>query len=545
MAPQVYSMTIARLIVVSLVGAALLCGCMSPDDEYDPRIASPFNTDAESPKTPPLERIADLLQNAKQSYDDGAYEFALRFAERAVEIVDEYRLSTKDKALAIVIQGYCLLQLGYVDDYFYEGIGVQHGAISKFKSAKELGTTDFRARLGIGLANFRRHGSHIRKVSTLTKGASTLYDFSFRAVEALNGLSEKGGVQGVRRVLRDITKIIADADRMYDTGYVFRDPSTLSITESADGKQAKLLGNLNVGEGQLLVKDIVFALEDAIQLQVTTAADIKMIEENANRIRDNWLLVRRYWQGRALNDLKSARDSFLSLRKDATDYFWVDRDLTFTYQSIGSFFLEISMDMALNQAISERTKPHEIESRVNKIFISEDFSPWQKGAAKKNYQDALEFNHSFMIRHKKFVEMRITKRDEATFDDETANPFLTSLVKDYHGVMDDLISEEQYMRVKMTLEAASLCIDPQFQINDIPRALGYANKLRAMDARNPIHYFVSATAYFQDKDWQAAKASYEAFMRDSSITEDSAQRNICRKRIMECDSNLRREKGNK
>ncbi|MEE9312031.1 MAG: hypothetical protein V3V10_06410 [Planctomycetota bacterium] len=531
-------MNAIRISMLVLVVCGLFTGCMSTEDEYDSRIGSDFSHDRQSEKTPTDERIADLLLNAKQAYDDRHYEASFRFAEGAESLVKEHKMQLKDHAMAVVIQGYCLLQLGYVDSYFVEGVGIQVGAIAKFKEALKLGTTDFRARLGVGLALFRRHGDHVRKVNALTKGASALYAFEFNALEGMNKVPEADGKIVVKRALKDVVAIIADGQKMDETGYVFRDPSTVALGVR---RIAPLLGNLKEGETKLLGDDVIYALEDAAKTGNGNENDYKMIDANTTLIRDNWLDVRKYWQTRAIKDLQEARDMFLSLRKDATGYFWVDRDLTFTYQSIGAFFLDISLNIARNQAIAERVRPHEVESRTTQIFLSEKFSPWQKEASQKNYGDALVYLQEFMISHKKFVNMRINRRDGNTFDDETENPFLTDLVRISHGVMSDLILEEQQMRSKLVLEAASMCIDPQFQLNDIPRALGYARTLKAMDARNPIHYFVAATAYFQDEDWESAKAAYEAFKRESSISEDGQQRAISGQRIMECDAKIENE----
>ncbi|MDC1142888.1 hypothetical protein OAU50_07325 [Planctomycetota bacterium] len=531
-------MNVLRFLPLILIGGALLSGCMT--DEADTRLAvsDPY---ADSPTTPLDVRVADLLQNAKQAYDDKHYQAAFRFAENAETLVKNNEMAKKDQALAVVIQGYCLLQIGYVDDYFADGIGVQRGAISKFKAALKFGTTDFRSRLGVGLGLFRRHGDHIRKVKALTTGASALYAFEFNALEGLKELDTAEGKLKVKQAKKDVVGIIADAQKMHETGYVFRDPSTVALGMESEGIVGKLLGNFKEGEGQLLGSDVVYALEDADRTGEVSQQDLDIVDVNTTKIRENWLEVRKYWQTRAIKDLQEARDTFLSLRKDATSYFWVDRDLTFTYQSIGAFFLDICLDEARNQAISERVRPHEVEARTNEIFMADDFDMWQKNASKTNYEDALKHLQSFMTSHKKFVEMRINRRDGNTFDNPEENPFLTDLIRISHGVMSDLIQEEEQMRAKLVLEAASMCIDPIFQINDIPRALGYARELRSIDGRNPIHYFVSATAYYQDKDWEAAKAAYEAFKRDSSLTEDSNQRNISRQRIMECDMKIKNE----
>ncbi|MCF6228773.1 MAG: hypothetical protein L3J82_08965 [Planctomycetes bacterium] len=532
-------MNAIRISMLALVVCGLFAGCMSTEEEYDPRVGSDFSHESQSTKTPTDERIADLLLNAKQAYDDGHYESSFRYAEGAESLVKEHEMALRDQALAVVIQGYCLLQLGYVDNYYVEGVGIQVGAITKFKKALKLGTTDFRATLGVGLALFRRHGDHIRKVNALTKGASALYAFEFNALEGMNKLPEADGKVQIKRALKDVIAIIADGQKMADVGYVFRDPSTVALGMQ---KIAPLLGNLEEGQTKLLGDDVIYALEDAAKTGLSNENDFKMVDANTTLIRDNWLDVRKYWQTRAIKDLQEARDMFLALRKAAPGYFWVDRDLTFTYQSIGAFFLDISLDIARNQAIAERVRPHEVEARTDQIFLSDDFNPWQTADSQKNYSDALDFLQSFMISHQKFVALRINRRDNNTFDDETENPFLADLVRISHGVMSDLIAEEEEMRSKLVLEAASMCIDPQFQLNDIPRALGYARQLKAMDARNPIHYFVAATAYFQDKDWELAKAAYEAFMSGSSISEDGSQRTISRRRIMECEVRIKKER---
>ena len=84
-------------------------------------------------------------------------------------------------------------------------------------------------------------------------------------------------------------------------------------------------------------------------------------------------------------------------------------------------------------------------------------------------------------------------------------------------------------------------IEPLFQINDLGKAIVYAERLRALDSEDPIHHFVLATAYYSDGKWLEARGTYDDFLRDSSIMQHKQQREIARIRRSECDLELRRE----
>ena len=121
------------------------------------------------------------------------------------------------------------------------------------------------------------------------------------------------------------------------------------------------------------------------------------------------------------------------------------------------------------------------------------------------------------------------------------DPFTVDLVARYARTMNSLITEERSLRQLIILEAAALVIDPLFQINDLEKAIVYAERLRALDSKDPIHHFVLATAYYSGGKWQEAKGTYDAFLRDSSIMQHKQQREIARIRRSECDLEIRRE----
>jgi hypothetical protein len=107
-------------------------------------------------------------------------------------------------------------------------------------------------------------------------------------------------------------------------------------------------------------------------------------------------------------------------------------------------------------------------------------------------------------------------------------------------MMDEMIAEGQQMRANMILEAAALCIDPIFQVNDIDQAIQLALSVQTLAPRNPIHHFVRATAFYTSEQYDKALVSYNAFLKESSVSEDGRQRAVAMKRKSECEQHLSR-----
>ena len=224
-------------------------------------------------------------------------------------------------------------------------------------------------------------------------------------------------------------------------------------------------------------------------------------------------------------------------------YFWVDRDLAFVFQSLGAFFLDSALEKAHLQAIAAGVGESQLETRAKEIFLDDKFDSWEKQESKRNYTAALTYTQSFGARHQEFELLRVNKVKRAEQSEENTNIFMVDLVARYRTTMDELMQEERKVRTQMVLEAAALCIDPMFQINDLRLAVVWSNELKSMNDKDPIHLFVAATAYYQDEDYQAALDNYEGFMQASSITLDTQRRRISRDRIMQCEQYLAREAG--
>ena len=532
--------------------AFVLAGCVGgaqSESEFSSSPLAPGNTVEE---TPPPERVSDLLQEAKQQYDDGHYVTALRMGEQAVALIEEFGFPDSDMALAITIQGFSLLQIGRIDDYFVTDHGMQIGAISKFEAALKVRPTDFRAQLGIGLAQFRRHGDHIRKAEVLGEGITLLESIrhDFRNGAAAVGTTK--GNEQLRDASRKFKTFLTNRAKLVELTYIFRDPSTIKMAADGVGPEAEWLGNGLESDDAVLVNDMGWILDDAIAGEALKPGDIQVFDRAAVATRDSWQKVRRYWRLRGLKDLQSARDRFLEVRKldtaiaassDRMEYFWVDRDLSFVFQSLGAFFLDGGLETARLQAISEGVAERAIESRAREIYLSDDFNSRDKVESQRNYAVALGYIENFVKRHRLFEDMRRRRTTSASQTDDVSNPFMVDLVARYRATMDELIQEERSMRKLMILEAAALCIDPLFQVNDIDKANLWANEIKALDPSSPIHHFVSATAYYANEDWELALDSYTAFMNASSITEDSNRRTHARTRIFHCEQQLRRSAG--
>ena len=525
---------------------AACSGTPEPEDTgFQPNPLTDPGTAVE--ETPMDERIASLLQESKQQYDESHLATAFKMAQQAESLIIEHKFPDEDKAMALTIQGYCLLQLGHIDDYLVTTHGIQPGAISKFKEALLIRNSDFRCKLGIALAMFRRHGDNIMKAESLAEGIvlleSVREDFK-------RGLG-KDGKALLKEANRKLELFKGNNESLIALGYIFTDPATVPLGDKTGAKPA-WLGSLAEADSTLAINDLLWIIDEAVQGNEMSSADRKAFDENAKALAESWRKVRTYWRLQGLTDLQKSRDALLAVRKVDAEiaedtgrmvYFWVDRDLTFLFQSLGAFFLDSGLEKARLMAIAEGTATDRIEVRARQIYLDPKYTSSDKTNSKANYEAALSYTKAFVVKHKEFEKMRTLKRDEAEPDKDNSNPFMVDLVRRYQATMDELIQEEKAVRTEMVLEAAVLCIEPLFQLSDITEANIWANELKSMNPDDPIHHFVRATAYFYTNDFETAKTEYDAFMEVSSITYHANRRSIARMRIMQCDQHLARDGG--
>lgn len=532
-------------IIFSLLAFAFLAACsMSSDQPASDLRVNPLDPDGTpSPQTDPAIRIADALQEAKQTYDDGHYASAMRWAQTAQNLIIEHQYPTSDLAIAINIQGYCLLQAGQMEDYYVAPEGKVEGALTKFKKVLELVPRDFRARLGTGLANFRLHSHMVAKADTLGQGALALDSIQYDLVKASGERDSAARAELLRDAHRRFKTFAANRERILEMRGVFKDVSKNPKFNEDRERDAPWLGNIQEGVESMKVLDVGNTLESAIEAGELDASLHRGVAKDLSAISENWRHVRDYWRRSALTRLQTSRDQFLVLYKERPDYFWVERDLAFVYQSFGAFFLDESLDKAQAHAIKAGTRPDRLEAETRRIFLSKEFTLWEKEESRKNYADALRFIKAFIVSHRNFEMKRERARDKVDFNDQNSNPFLVDLVSRYRQTMIELITEERNMRASMILEGAVLCIEPLFQNKDTPLGVRFADDLKALQPGNPIHHLVKATAYFQDADYEKAKLSYQAYLQESSVTQDLPRRTLARERIRQCESNLRREAG--
>ncbi|MCB9894081.1 MAG: hypothetical protein H6839_06525 [Planctomycetes bacterium] len=533
-----------------LVFAAVGCSGPSEPETFNP---NPLTGGEPGPETPIPDRIADLLQEAKQQYDDMQYQTAFRQAEKAVQLIQENNYPEEDLVLALTIEGYCMLQMKYIDDYYVSTFGKQEGAVSKFNAALSLKPDDFRARLGIGLAHFLRHANSIHKAETLAEGIILLESIREDFRRAMNPKQGEDSKELLREASRKYTSFKASREKLLELKYIFRDPTTVPVYQDGTGADAaEWLGSTDEATETLAVKDIGWILDDALKGADLKEEDRKLLHGAASTIAENWRKVRSYWRLQGLKDLQASRNKLLAARRQdagiAEDtgrmvYFWVDRDLTFVFQSLGAFFMDSGLETARLQAISEGVPQDRLEARAKEIYVSDSFKSPDKDESKRNYEAALSYTKSFVRKHKEFEDMRRRKVDAVQEDDDNNNPFLVDLITRYQETMDEMIEDEKTLRSQMILEAAALCIDPLFQINDLREANVWAEELKAMDPDDPLHHFVRATAYFMTKDWESARTEYQAFLNDADISTYANRRKLSRTRVMTCEGNIKRSAG--
>ncbi|MCB9932567.1 MAG: hypothetical protein H6841_04005 [Planctomycetes bacterium] len=542
-----------KLFVFAASGMlCLLVGCSGTPEPESELMPNPLSGGDSGPETPMDERIVDLLQEAKQQYDDGHYDKSMRYAEKAEGLIVEHQFPEEDLAMARIIKGYCLLQLKLIDDYYIDGFGKQAGAITTFGKALEIREEDFRSQLGISLAKFRRHADSVQKAEALAGGIIQLESIREDFRRGLAAADTDQGKALLREAGRKLSVFKGNRDQMTKLGFIFRDPRSLPIGATGPTGTAKWLGSVSEEDSIKDVNDMDWIMEDALKGEPMSSRDKQGFDFSAAELADSWRTVRKYWRLQALKDLQSARDGFMRVRElDARIaeetgrmvYFWVDRDLTFVFQSLGAFFLDSGLEAARMKAIAEGVSEDRLEARAREIYLDKNFVNEDKIESRRNYEAALTYTESFVRGHKRFEDLRRRRVNEAELGDENANPFMVDLVKRYRTTMDELIESERTLRSQMILEAAALCIDPLFQISDIRRANNWANELKSLDLDDPIHHFVRATAYYQTGDYETALQEYQAFMNGSSISEHGNRRSLARQRIAQCEQHLSRKAG--
>lgn len=521
-----FSTTIAAVLACLLLAA---CSSSTETPMSDLRV-NPLDPDAgNSPSTPMELRIPAVLQEAKQQYDDGHYVMALRQAEQAQALINQHMYDEGDLTTALNIQGYCLLQLGHIEPYYLRESGAEDGAINKFQKVREKRPKDFRAMLGLALSEFRIHSRNVNRADALVSGIVVLEGAGEDLRRAQGAGAEAAGL--IRNTRSRLNRFMKLREDLLSHGHVFRDISKVETLNEERLENAPWLGLIDEGNEHLHVQDASYTLDDAVRTGKVSEATANSFRESLQPVLRSWRAVRDYWRKEALQSLQSSRDQMLALRRQMPEYFWIDRDLMFVYQSLGAFFLDIGLEQARMQAIAKGVDDRRFESEARRIYLAEEFDTWEKTESKRNYTDALEYAKSFVRKHQDFERMRLTRRDAAEFTDENSNPFLVDVVSRYRATMSDVISEERNMRASMVLEAAALCIEPLFQINDTALAEIWASHLQTLKMDDPIHHFVRATAYFNAEMWEDAALSYEAFMKESSITQDANRRNHARERI--------------
>ncbi len=529
--------------VIFLLAAVVLSACSftseSEADETpsDLRV-TPLDPDrGTSPSTPIAQRIASVLQEAKQQYDDRNYAAAMQWASSAENLIREHEYPDRDLALSIIIQGYCLLQAQRIEPYFLRSAGRQPGAIERFLESEKLNPDDLRARLGIGLALFRLHADKVRKAEWMDNGMLAL-----EALEQdLNAATDaEDPLLILERARRRHRSFQTNRQELLKLEYVFRDFSKAEKVSEDQARFSPWIAGMQEGPEALKLADVGYTIEDAqtarsltVEAAAQSIADLKAVSES-------WRKARQYWRMEALKNLQSSRDMLLEIRRKSPTYLWVERDLVFIYQSLGAYFLDIGLEQARDKARAAGTEPQRLSEEAQRLYLSDDFESWEKKQSRVNYSQALEFTRSFVRRHREEVEQaRIGARDRTEVTDINTDPFNVDLAVRYRATMDDLITEERNIRYRMALEAAAMCIEPLFQLDgDVRVAETWARELEANNPANPIHHFVRATAYFQDEQYQRAIDSYDAFLKASSITADLNRRDLARARKRQCQAAL-------
>jgi tetratricopeptide (TPR) repeat protein len=521
----------------------MLASCAGSQDTEAEFLSTEDMINAPTPQTPVHERIASSLQEAMQQYDDGHYAMSMRLAQSVLALMQANGYTPQEQSICHNLMGFSLLQLARIDDYWVSGHGRQEGAITRFQRALAIRDNDLRANHGMSLALFRRHGDHLAKADKLAQGILSLGQIREDVRLGLEGGQDSRA--RLRDALFDVRTYQANREELIRLGFVFRDTSTVRLTETRNAELAPWLGTVAEAEGTLLANDMRWILEEATQGGEVSDADHARLFEAVDLLTESWLQVQHYWRARGLKDLQESRDRAVAIHRRRPDYLWIDRDLVFFYQSLGAFFLDLGLEKTRRMAIEQGQRGEEIERAAQRIYLSDEFESREKRLSAANYRDALKFLRSFMPKHREVERMRMERQADvrAGIENETENPFLVDLGVRFGDTMAELISEERDMRYRMVLEGAAMCIDPLYQINDLPQANIWAEELRALQPRNALHHFVRATAHFRSEDYETAAREYRAFLDTSSIAENEYRRRLARSRILVAEDRIRRSAG--
>jgi hypothetical protein len=552
-------------------------GGLSPEETTAPsKIVDLGKDNPKEAETDPEKRVSDALQAAKSAYDDQNFEAAHKYAEIAENLVIEKEVKDRGyRATALNIQAYSLLQLGLIEDYRPQDLpGYVRGALTKFKNALAIEPNSFRAQLGLHMCQFRRHSVNIVKSEKLGEGVLCLSELEHVFKLALAEADKTKRIALFNQAWRLYGMLSTGRNKLLEIYEIFHDPMTMALDEKTGTRaDAPRLGRQPAKPGDKAVEyseeqeiqdvtDLKYVIQDGKDGKQLSKDDTVGAYAALNRIRSYWRDVRHYWRVKALQDLQDSRDGQLKLRqrdldekkgKEKMRYFWIDRDLGFTFTALGAFFLDIAFEDARNQVIAEGKPLEYLEVLARAKVISADFKSKSKDLAKENYEASLSYYVSFVQEHERFEIYMLNKAEKADFNDATENPFLVDLQSRYVSEMLESVREERGMRRAIILEECAMVVDPLYQICDLERALVFAAKLKSMDPKDPIHHFVRATAYYErakaflakkenetaKSDFINAREEYDAYVRASSIL-DNALRKRARERHDDCDSALRR-----
>ncbi len=466
------------------------------------------------------ERLDADVKEAASQYDEGHYDKAYKYATLAREI------DPKDLR-ARVIQAYSLMQLGQ-NDPFFENISMRHvpGARQLFEDVLKDSPNEFKARQGLAIMAFSEHlVFHDKKMRDFLGMELELRAFSEK-VSSLKTLSPNDpGFFGKLSDLRaEYDNFRVRYIRCYETRQYFEDAPPIS--KNPDPK-LKLLTGRTWAEDSTYVDAIRFDLDQ--RRFDDAAATLATLREGAKTCAF-------YWEQRSLERLEYALKLYTQLESGAPWHAGTKRDLAFVHVAFGQFWLNKALEDAKRDAATKLANiPAEREAEVIRSFYCDEgrHDSELRPHVKREFADAIanlrEFVRLDEEREKQRVE-HVEEQEKIAAGDES-NIFMNNLVGRFGEEMQFAIKEARSYRKMTILLLIELYTFPIYGVQDFEQATLWVNRLRDIDDRDPIFYFIWASIREQSGDAAGAIEDYDNYLARSSIVEDANRRTVARSRM--------------
>jgi hypothetical protein len=263
------------------------------------------------------ERLDDFVKEAKQQYEEGAYDKTRELAVKAQDL-DPHDLE------AILLQGWSLLQLGRYDDFINPLSKTNlDGARTVFRKLLKLSPREFKAEQGLASIDFREYFEFRRK-------AEIFHRFEKQFADLRTGLPRLRADSGTFEEVSSRKSAFLRDWRAASDKYRELQTSEVKIFESADDPGVRLTGRAWTME-ELALDEIDYYVRryDFDGLAPKFALFEKSFGDAGG-----------FWERKGLARLQLAVDAFEDLGRRAPEYYHIKHDLALVHLALGDYFLQ-------------------------------------------------------------------------------------------------------------------------------------------------------------------------------------------------------------